>query len=389
MDKARTAKTSRRTFLNRSIAAAAAVGAAGAIGSGNVFSQAPAAPTSGLQPVANLGGEKIVQVSMVVKDIQKVSKRFSDVFGPSWEFYDLKPKQVVLHGKELPDGNCYLKLALGNCGGRSFKLVQPVSGQSSYMEFLEKQGEGFYSIGLGSLAAHDQIVAALKNVGVGVEMQGDLGNNSRFTILETVDDLGVRVEFASPPNGGVETDIQQTGSFVPDRPGLVNMDRPIFTGGKRFNQVGIVLKDEKKSAKRFEELFGISGWHFGSASNLSDDTYVNEKLVAKADIPSLAVDIASALLGDIQLELLRPIGMKPGGCHQAFFDKHENGIQHLAMGRQTDYDIIVNALKKAGFKTEFGTTNVHPGPGGDSVVSYMAMEDQLGGFVLEITKRKE
>ena len=226
-------KISRRTFLNQSVLTAAAAGAASALNVRTAFAQAPAA-----QPAVNLSGEKIVQVSMVVKDVQKVSKRFSDVFGPSWRFYDLKPKQVVLHDKELPDGNCYLKLAIGNCGGRSFKLVQPVSGQSSYMEFLEKQGEGLYSIGFGSLAAHDQIVAALKNAGVGIEMQGDLGDNSRFTILETAEDLGCRIEFASPPHRGVETYIQQTGSFVPDRPSLVNMDRPVFPGGKRFNQSG-------------------------------------------------------------------------------------------------------------------------------------------------------
>ena len=286
MDESRTAKTSRRTFLNRS--ALMAAGVVGALRVRTAFAQAPAA-----QPVANLSEEKIVQISMVVKDAQKVSRRFSDVFGPSWKFYDLKPKQVVLHDKELPDGNCYLKLAIGNCGGRSFKLVQPVSGQSSYLEFLKKQGEGFYSVGFGSLAAHDQIVAALKNAGVGVEMQGDLGNNSRFTILETVEDLGCRVEFASPPHGGVETDIQQTGSFVPDRPGIVNMDRPIFAGGKRFNQVGIVLKDRNKSAKRFEELLGIGGWGFSTTHNI-DTTLYDKPVPAIGHLVNPTVETSTA-----------------------------------------------------------------------------------------------
>ena len=91
-------------------------------------------------------------------------------------------------------------------------------------------------------------------------------------------------------------------------------------------------------------------------------------------------------VGDMQLELITP--MWPG-CHQAFLDKHGNGIQHLSMGRQTDYDIIVNALKEAGFKREFGATVMAPEPLGGSVASYMGMEDQLGGFVLEITKKKE
>ena len=248
MDKPRTEKTSRRTFLNRSIATAAAVGAAGALGSRNAFAQAPAAPTSGPQPVVNLAGEKVVQVSMVVKDVQKVAKRFSEVWGASWKLYDLKPTGVILHDKELPDGSCSLKLAIGDLGGRSFKLVQPVSGQSSYREFLEKQGEGFYSFSVGTLLNHDKAVADLQKAGVVIEMQGGLGNTAKFTVLETVDDLGVRVELASASMKAGETNLKPAGSIVGAEHSVIDMERPINSGGKRFIQLGIIVKDDKRAA---------------------------------------------------------------------------------------------------------------------------------------------
>ena len=389
MDKPReTKKTSRRTFLNRSIATAVAVGAAGTLGS-RAAAQAPRAPRSGPQPVVDLAGEKVVQISMVVKDVQKVAKRFSEVWGASWKLYDLKPTEVILHDKELPDGSCSLKLAIGNLGGRSFKLVQPVSGQSSYMEFLQKQGEGFYSFSVGTLANHDKAVADLKKAGVVIEMQGGLGNDAKFTVLETVDDLGVRVELASASMKAGETNLKPAGSIVATGHSVINMERPINSGGKRFTQLGIIVKDDKRAAARFEELFGIrgSGWRFYPIPVLADyDTYVNEKLVAKADIPSLNVDCASAVLGDIQLELLRPIGMKPGGCHQAFFDKHGPGFQHLNLGpRSSDYHITMDALKKAGFHPEFVCPR---GEDGSSEVTYVAMEEQLGGMVLEFGGKK-
>jgi len=69
------------------------------------------------KPVANVTAEKIVQFGLVVKDVNKVAKRFSEVFGTSWKFYDFRPKGIILHGKELGDAKCLLKVAIGDMGG--------------------------------------------------------------------------------------------------------------------------------------------------------------------------------------------------------------------------------------------------------------------------------
>jgi len=259
------------------------------------------------------------------------------------------------------------------------------------MEFLKKQGEGLYAIGLGSLADHDRILAALKNAGVGIEMQGVLGNDSKFTILETVEDLGCRVEFSGPARKSTETYLKQTGVFVPTGPGIINMDKPILSGGKRFTQVGIVLKDEKKSAQRYEELFGIRGWRFSVGPDITD-VHLDEILVPDSDVPSFAVGNGNTLWGDMQMELLRPVGMRPGGCHQRFFDRHGNGFQHLNIGPRPieGYQEIVDGLNKVGIIREFNCVirpgAIRPTP---TLISYFAMEAQLGGFVLEMGGSKE
>ena len=145
----------------------------------------------------DLSHEKIVQFSLVANDVEKVAKRFSEIFGVSWKFYDMQPGQILLRDRDLGNVDCRLKIAIGAFGGRSLKLVQPISGQSSHAEFLQKHGEGLYTIGLGVPANHDQVVSALKKVGVSIEMQGDLGNGSRFSILDTTDELGCRLEISS------------------------------------------------------------------------------------------------------------------------------------------------------------------------------------------------
>ena len=48
-----------------------------------------------------------------------------------------------------------------------------------------------------------------------------------------------------------------------------------------------------------------------------------------------------------------------------------------------DYDQVIAALKKAGINSEYSTTLR-----GIVVVNYLAMQEQLGGFQLEITKFK-
>jgi len=331
----------------------------------------------------NLGREKIVQFSLVVQDVGKVARRFSEVFGNSWRFYDAKAQEVLLHDKALAD--CTFKVGLGMLGGRSFKLIQPVSDQSSYAEFLKKNGEGFYTIGLGVLANHDQVVNALRNSGIAVEMQGNLGNGSRFTIMETVEELGCRVEFYSPGSAS-ETNLNQTGSLSLAAASAIEMDKPVFSGGKKFNQVGIVVKDEKKVARRFEELLGIRDWAYSFGPPGLTNAFLNEKSVPKSDMSSLDVAFANGWLGDIQIEVIRPLGLRPGGCHQLFLDKHGNGIQHLSFGLQPDYYAVVNAVKRAGINHEFSATLERGGGGVD--VSYFAMQSQMGGFQLEIVGSK-
>jgi len=342
---------------------------------GTAFAQAPAAKP----PAINLSSQKIVQVTLVVNDAQRVAKRFSDVFGNSWNFYDFRPKISILYNTPMFDADCYLKVALANIGGRSIKLIQPISGPSSYMDFLSRWGEGFYSIGLGTLANADDVVAAVKKVNVFPEMQGSLGNLATFTILDMVADTGMRIEFNSRSANSYETNMQWTGTYIPSGPGMINMDRPLFGGGKRFTQVGVVLNDEKKAAKRLEEVFGITGWSISPISKKSN-AFLDERPLTEAEMPALQNDAAMGMWGDIQLELLRPFGLGPS-CHQDALEQNGPSIQHLSFSAQADYDDVIAALKRGGIGSEYSATL-----GGTSTVNYLDMEDQMGGFQLEITK---
>ena len=341
--------------------------------------ESPPAAQGQTQPVVNLSAEKVVQFGLVVSDAEKVAKRFSDIFGVSWRFYEAKPRGLVLRDKPS-DGESLMKVAIGDLGGRSIKLIQPVSGPSLYREFLDRHGEGFLYFSLGTVGNHDRIVDALKKAGVAIAMQGRLGTHTTFTIFDTAEDLGCDIEIVSQGWNEADSYMRLTGVHEPSRPGIIDMTTPAFSGGKRINQIGIVVRDEKRVARRYQELLGIGPWSLSSIAKKTD-AFLDEKPVPEAGLPGLGNDAAFSFLGDIQFELLKPAGGP--SCHRRFLDRRGNGIQHVSVGRQVDYDQVVAALKKAGINSEYSATL-----GGTSVVNYFAMQEQLGGFQVEYAKLK-
>ena len=211
---------------------------------------------------------------------------------------------------------------------------------------------------------------------MGIEMKGRLGERTTFTILDTLEDLGCYIELISPTWNDTETSMHLTGVYEHKAPSIIDMARPIFSGGKRINQVGIVVKDEKKAAKRYQELLGIGSWIFTTPQRT--DILFNEKPVSESEMSGTRIDVAMAYLGDIQLELVKTVeGPNP---QRKFLDRRGSGIHHLSIGWQADYDQIVSALKKAGINSEFS------GKQPLFVVSHLTMQGQLGGLVLEIIK---
>ena len=95
---------------------------------------------------------------------------------------------------------------------------------------------------------------------------------------------------------------------------------------------------------------------------------------------SLDVAFAMGVLGDIQIEIIRPIGLRPGGCHQVFLDKRGNGIQHVSFGIQPDYYEFIDEMKTAGIGVEFSASIKDHGVS----ATYFASQNELGGFQLEI-----
>ena len=90
---------------------------------------------------------KIIQVGIVVEDMDRALKQYSEVFnaGP-WDIYEFGPPEMresTYYGKH---SEWSALLALTWVGDRHVELIKPMKGPNIYFDFIEKHGYGIHHI---------------------------------------------------------------------------------------------------------------------------------------------------------------------------------------------------------------------------------------------------
>ncbi len=138
----------------------------------------------------NPGLEKLNQVGIVVRDMEKAIRNYKEVFGISF------PKVVI------PDffnrvyrgnpENFRMKIGRTMMGELQIELIQPLEGKTIYGEFLEKWGDGIHHLGF-DVNNLDERVAAFRKLGIGVLMNGERVGG-KFAYMDTEGSVGIIVE---------------------------------------------------------------------------------------------------------------------------------------------------------------------------------------------------
>jgi hypothetical protein len=164
-------------------------------------------------------GKKVAQIGIVVEDIEKAAMAYWEILGIGpWILMDFTPphvSDVTLFGITVGDIDSHVKAAIADHHGLQIELLQPVSGPGTQMDFLRQHGGGVHHLSFGEIEDHDEVVAALKNLGVAVEMTGKLGGGAfTFTYMASQKDLGTIVEFVKG-HPGVKNTIIPYASYPP------------------------------------------------------------------------------------------------------------------------------------------------------------------------------
>ena len=92
-----------------------------------------------------LGFNEVSQIGIVVRDMDKALKNYSEIFGIEFPKVFI-PEYFNRTYKGKPADFKY-KVALGMMGDLQVELIEPMQGETAYREFLEKWGEGIHHLG--------------------------------------------------------------------------------------------------------------------------------------------------------------------------------------------------------------------------------------------------
>jgi methylmalonyl-CoA/ethylmalonyl-CoA epimerase len=303
------------------------------------------------KPAVDMHGRKIVQVGIVVADAARTVRNYSRLFGIGpWTFFDMMATDVILHNQRLADGEGCVRVATANIGDIQIELLQPLYGPGTHMEFLRQRGEGIHHVSFGVVDNHDKAVSALQQQGVGIEMQGMLGGAIVFSYMDTCRELGTIFEFVKPLNPGVQPTVSAWGRWARITSAVADM------AGKRITQLGFVVHDTEKTARRYEELLGIGPWRIwipGTQSQVSPAAPAAPGWILHG-VPMIQVNarakVAFCDWEGLQFELIEPLAGP--STHWEFLKTQGVGIHHLSFGSLDDHDALLAAFSAWGIGIE-------------------------------------
>ncbi len=136
--------------------------------------------------------------------------------------------------------------------------------------------------------------------------------------------------------------------------------------GKSIIQIGFVVHDAVKMAKRYSEILGVGPWSF--IDGKARDFILQGKTLRNMDC---GLRIAIADLGRMQLELIQPL--YGPSTHMSFLKEQGEGIHHVSFGAVEDHNQIVSSLTARGIDIEM------QGLAGDvATFTYLATQKTLG-----------
>jgi catechol 2,3-dioxygenase-like lactoylglutathione lyase family enzyme len=158
-----------------------------------VFLLPPAGAQS--QQYRDPGIKVVTQVAIVCRDIEATAKRWAAVLGVDPpQIRTTKPGsevKVTFRGKP---SNGQAKLAFIRLGQVTLELIQPVGKDTSWQQFLDKNGEGVQHVAF-QVQDLDKSVAAFGAAGMPVLHQGRYDDDSgAYVYLDSAKALGVTLE---------------------------------------------------------------------------------------------------------------------------------------------------------------------------------------------------
>lgn len=139
------------------------------------------------------GMGKLVQIGIIVRDVEKTAETYEKIMGMERTVTvppgDMDMTNWRYRGKPMDAITKNIAFRLGNI---ELEFIQPMSGESEWMDFLEKNGEGIHHIAF-SVKNIKEKAEMLEKEGYEVIQFGDF-TGGRFIYFDTKDAMKTVVE---------------------------------------------------------------------------------------------------------------------------------------------------------------------------------------------------
>lgn len=124
-------------------------------------------------------GGTLHHMAWVVDDLDETARSLARTMDLEWAVWTIEPEACTVRGEVSPFS---FRVAIASAGSGNLELIEPVSGDSVYVEHLEAKGPGYHHACLAyeSRAALASAREALLESGRDLVQSGEMGEAGEF-----------------------------------------------------------------------------------------------------------------------------------------------------------------------------------------------------------------
>ncbi|MBN2073864.1 MAG: VOC family protein [Actinobacteria bacterium] len=286
----------------------------------------------------------IHQIGLVVENVKETLKNYTKNYGIGpwnvWEFNSGMVEDMEVRGKKV---NYRMMVATCKSFNVDWEIIQPMDDKSIYSGFLEQTGEGLQHINY-VVRDYDHAIKHLKNMGVEISQYGNLLGKHIYVYFDTEKDAKHIMETSTDLPGLKRCEPQ----FIYP-PANSKIPEPVF---KRIEQIGIVVKNIKKTSDVLREKYMLEPWEFHKVDpTTAQDLQIDGNRVA------YSYSIALCRIGGIYLKLVEPHDEK--SIFSQHLEKFGEGIHHVCFSVDNIDEVSLKIGGKGNKIIQSGSCNGH------------------------------
>ena len=298
--------------------------------------------------------KEVDQILWVVQNLKMVKKGWAEI--GFTEIEDLKKVKLISHG--LKDDKGTIKASIAHLGGAKALWIQPLSGETIFSRYLNKNGEGAVAL-IHKVKDEEQLhemtqQLARANIGkIATYTLKTKTGNLKYTLMDTKEKGKYYMGFVID---------ERTGSNSYDGNNQQNM---------RFNQYAFAIKDEVP-VSNFWATAGLPELEI-THGPVRDKEYFGKS----ADFD---MKLGWQRHGTIVYEWIIPL--KPPTVYADHIRMHGEGIQHFGFAVE-DIDKVIGFFEEKGYRVSMSGGWGEKGKKGSGRFAYVDLS-KIGGMTLEL-----